>query len=50
MRNWILKLVCALFVAGLPWPARPASAAEVKLLNVSYDVTRETEAAHDGII
>ena len=41
MRNWILKLVCALFAAGLPWPAGTADAADVKLLNVSYDVTRE---------
>jgi sulfate transport system substrate-binding protein len=41
MRNWILKLVCALFAAGLPWLAGTADAADVKLLNVSYDVTRE---------
>jgi len=41
MRNWIPKLVCALLAANLPWSASPASAAEVKLLNVSYDVTRE---------
>ena len=41
MRNWIAILVCALFAAGLPWPAITAAAAETKLLNVSYDVTRE---------
>jgi len=41
MRNWILKLVCVSFAAILPWPANTVSAADVKLLNVSYDVTRE---------
>jgi sulfate transport system substrate-binding protein len=30
-----------LFTANLPWLAGTASAADVKLLNVSYDVTRE---------
>jgi sulfate transport system substrate-binding protein len=33
--------VCVSFAAILPWPANTASAADVKLLNVSYDVTRE---------
>src|ERR1700690_4417237 len=41
MRNWIQKLVIVLFTAGLSLPAITAAAAEVKLLNVSYDVTRE---------
>jgi len=41
MRNWILKLVCVSFAAVLPWRANTISAADVKLLNVSYDVTRE---------
>lgn len=41
MRNWIPILVCALFAANLPWPANAVFAADVKLLNVSYDVTRE---------
>jgi sulfate/thiosulfate-binding protein len=41
MRNWIQKLALVLFTAGLSWPAITAAAAEVKLLNVSYDVTRE---------
>jgi sulfate transport system substrate-binding protein len=40
MRNWILKTVCAALAAGLLWPAA-VSAADVKILNVSYDVTRE---------
>ena len=39
MRNWIFRAVCALAVLGC-W-GLPAVAAEVKLLNVSYDVTRE---------
>ena len=41
MRNWIPKLVCLLFVTGLPGLHIPVAAADVKLLNVSYDVTRE---------
>ena len=41
MRNWTPKLVCVLLAANLPWTANTVSAAEVKLLNVSYDVTRE---------
>ena len=40
MRNWVQKLMQLLAVAGL-WLAGPATATEVKLLNVSYDVTRE---------
>jgi sulfate/thiosulfate transport system substrate-binding protein len=40
MRNWIFKTVCAALAAGLLWPAT-VSAADVKILNVSYDVTRE---------
>ena len=37
----MLKLVCVLSAANLPWPANAVFAADVKLLNVSYDVTRE---------
>jgi sulfate transport system substrate-binding protein len=41
MRNWIPKILgAALLVGSLP-TTRPASAAEAKILNVSYDVTRE---------
>jgi sulfate transport system substrate-binding protein len=41
MRNWIYKVVCALLVAA-GWSAQnAATAADVKILNVSYDVTRE---------
>src|SRR3984957_18366933 len=40
MRNWIPKVICALFAAG--WlAAAAAQASDVKILNVSYDVTRE---------
>src|ERR1700689_3767604 len=41
MRNWIQKLVGASLATGLLWSAVAVSAAEVKILNVSYDVTRE---------
>jgi len=41
MRNWILKVVCAALAAGLLPAAATAVAHEVKILNVSYDVTRE---------
>jgi len=41
MRNWILKTGCAALAAGLWWPAAAVPAADVKILNVSYDVTRE---------
>jgi sulfate transport system substrate-binding protein len=34
-------MVCAALAAGLWWPAASAPAADVKILNVSYDVTRE---------
>jgi len=40
MRNWFQRLT-ALLAAGLLWPASASTASEVKLLNVSYDVTRE---------
>ena len=40
MRNWIHNVVVAAVAAG--WlAATGAAAAEVKILNVSYDVTRE---------
>jgi sulfate transport system substrate-binding protein len=39
MRNWIPKAVCAALTVG--WLSASASAADVKILNVSYDVTRE---------
>ncbi len=41
MRNWIHKLAGTSLAAGLLWSAVAVSAAEVKILNVSYDVTRE---------
>jgi sulfate transport system substrate-binding protein len=41
MRNSTQKLVGALLAAGGLWAAGPAAASEIKLLNVSYDVTRE---------
>jgi sulfate transport system substrate-binding protein len=41
MWNWIHKTVCALLAVGVLWPAVAVSAAEAKILNVSYDVTRE---------
>jgi sulfate transport system substrate-binding protein len=40
MRNWVQRLT-RLLTAGLLWSAVAVTAAEVKLLNVSYDVTRE---------
>ena len=40
MRNW-LQCFMTLLAAGVLWSACPLTAAEVKLLNVSYDVTRE---------
>jgi sulfate/thiosulfate-binding protein len=39
MRNWISNVVCTLLAASLAGSA--ASASNVKILNVSYDVTRE---------
>jgi sulfate transport system substrate-binding protein len=41
MRNWITKVVCASLAAGLLSAAATAVAHDVKILNVSYDVTRE---------
>jgi sulfate transport system substrate-binding protein len=41
MRNWIYTAICALLVAGGWATPDTADAAEVKILNVSYDVTRE---------
>lgn len=41
MRNWIPKSVCAALAVGLLSAPLAAAAAEVKMLNVSYDVTRE---------
>ena len=41
MRNWILKVVCASLAAGLLPATGTAVAHDVKILNVSYDVTRE---------
>ncbi len=40
MRNWIQRLR-PLLAAGVLWSAGAVTASEVKLLNVSYDVTRE---------
>lgn len=39
MRNWIQKIACVSLAAGLLTGS--GTAAEVKILNVSYDVTRE---------
>lgn len=41
MRNWTHKFICASLVAGWLGPATTIFAGDVKLLNVSYDVTRE---------
>ena len=41
MRNWIHNVACASLAAGWLSAAGSAFAAEVKILNVSYDVTRE---------
>src|SRR5476651_2499703 len=41
MRNWIRKLACASLTAGLLSATGTLVAADVKILNVSYDVTRE---------
>ena len=41
MRNWIQKLACASLTAGLLSATNESLAADVKILNVSYDVTRE---------
>src|ERR1700690_2303000 len=40
MRNWLQRFI-TLLTAGLLWSSWTLTAAEVKLLNVSYDVTRE---------
>ena len=40
MRNWVQRLTGLLAAVWL-WPAGAAVSAEVRLLNVSYDVTRE---------
>jgi len=40
MRNWVQRLT-RLLAAGLLWPAVAVTASDIKLLNVSYDVTRE---------
>ena len=40
MRNWLQSFM-TLLTAGVLWSACPLTASEVKLLNVSYDVTRE---------
>jgi sulfate transport system substrate-binding protein len=41
MRNWIHKSVCAALASGLLAATGTALAADIKILNVSYDVTRE---------
>ena len=41
MRNWVSKVLCTLFAAGGLLNPNVAGAAQVKILNVSYDVTRE---------
>ena len=41
MRNWIHKTVCATLATGLLSVTGTAFAADIKILNVSYDVTRE---------
>jgi len=41
MRNWFQKIFCASLAAGWLTSAGAAIAADVKILNVSYDVTRE---------
>src|SRR5580692_7027277 len=41
MRNWIQTLACASLAAGLLSATSVALAADIKILNVSYDVTRE---------
>jgi len=41
MRNWIYQTMCASIALSLLATAATAMAAEVKILNVSYDVTRE---------
>jgi sulfate transport system substrate-binding protein len=41
MLNLIQKVICASLAAGVLWAAVAVSAAEAKILNVSYDVTRE---------
>jgi len=40
MRNWLQSFM-TLLAAGVLWSACTLTASEVKLLNVSYDVTRE---------
>jgi sulfate transport system substrate-binding protein len=41
MRNWIPKVICASLAAGLLSATGAVFAADIKILNVSYDVTRE---------
>ena len=41
MRNWIHKTVCATLATGLLSATGTTFAADIKILNVSYDVTRE---------
>jgi sulfate transport system substrate-binding protein len=41
MRNWIPQIICALLATGWLANGGTARAANVKILNVSYDVTRE---------
>jgi sulfate transport system substrate-binding protein len=41
MRNWIPRVVCASLAAGLLSATGTVVAHDVKILNVSYDVTRE---------
>jgi sulfate transport system substrate-binding protein len=41
MRNWIFKTACASLAAGLLSATSSTFAADVRILNVSYDVTRE---------
>jgi len=41
MRNWIPKFACAVFAASWLTATGAALAADVKILNVSYDVTRK---------
>ena len=41
MRNWIHRFICVASAAAILAPGSPARAADARILNVSYDVTRE---------
>jgi sulfate transport system substrate-binding protein len=41
MRNWIQQVFCASLAAAGLWLNAPTRASDVRILNVSYDVTRE---------